>query len=146
MPTATTVISKHFDELTTLEFHDLLRLRIDVFVVEQTCPYPELDGRDIEPDTEHHWTTFDDGTPSCYARTLDDGDATRIGRVVTASAARGGGLAAALMTYLVDRYHDRPLVLDAQSHLADWYRRFGFEPDGDEFVEDGIPHVPMRRR
>ena len=146
MPTATTVTSKRFDELTTREFHDLLRLRIDVFVVEQACAYPELDGRDVEDGTEHHWTTGADGAPSCCARTLDDGDAIRIGRVVTAPAARGGGLAAALMAHLVDRYDGRPLVLDAQSHLADWYRRFGFEPDGAEFVEDGIPHVPMRRR
>ena len=144
MPTATTVTSKHFDELTTREFHDLLRLRIDVFVVEQTCPYPELDGRDVERGTEHHWTA-DDGAPTCYARTLDEGDAIRIGRVVTAPDARGTGLAAALMTQLIERYGDRALVLDAQSHLADWYGRFGFTPDGDEFVEDGIPHVPMRR-
>ena len=49
------------------------------------------------------------------------------------------------MTQLIERYGDRALVLDAQSHLADWYGRFGFTPDGDEFVEDGIPHVPMRR-
>ena len=145
MPSATTVISKPFDELTTREFHDLLRLRIDVFVVEQSCPYPELDGRDVEAGTEHHWTTGDDGTPTCYARTLDDGDVVRIGRVVTASNARGAGLAAALMCQLLERLDGHTVVLDAQSHLADWYRHFGFETDGDEFVEDGIPHVPMRR-
>ena len=168
MPTATTVISKRFDELTARELHDLLRLRIDVFVVEQVCPYHELDGRDVEPGTEHHWITGsatrgrirsvgpDETYPSpsaddrdavvVYARTLDDGEGTtRIGRVVTAPAARGAGLAAGLMTHLVDRFGDRTLVLDAQSHLGDWYRRFGFEPAGDEFVEDGIPHVPMRR-
>ncbi|MEQ9161433.1 MAG: hypothetical protein RLN74_01925, partial [Ilumatobacter fluminis] len=57
MPTATTVISKPFAALTAREFHDVLRLRIDVFVVEQSCPYPELDGRDVEPGTEHHWIT-----------------------------------------------------------------------------------------
>ena len=145
MPSATTVISKRFDELTTREFHDLLRLRIDVFVVEQSCPYPELDGRDVEPGTEHHWTADDDGAPTCSARTLDDDDAIRIGRVVTAPSARGAGLAAALMTHLVERFDRRTIVLDAQSHLADWYGRFGFETAGDEFVEDGIPHVPMRR-
>lgn len=145
MPTATDVTSKRFDELTTRQFHDLLRLRIDVFVVEQVCPYRELDGRDVEPGTEHHWTTGDDGSPTCYARTLDDGGAIRIGRVVTAADARGHGLAAALVSQLVERYTGRTLVLDAQSHLADWYGRFGFEPVGDEFVEDGIPHVPMLR-
>lgn len=145
MPTATTVISKRFDELTTREFHDLLRLRIDVFVVEQSCPYPELDGRDVEPGTEHHWIEGATDGPSCYARTLDDGHAIRIGRVVTEPGARGDGLAAALVAHLVERFDGHTIVLDAQSQLSDWYRRFGFEPDGDEFVEDGIPHVPMRR-
>lgn len=153
MPTATTVISKPFAALTVRELHDLLRLRIDVFVVEQACPYPELDGRDVEPGTGHHWITgsaargsADDGDAvAAYARTLDDGDAIRIGRVVTAPDARGAGLAAALMAHLVDRFEGQTIVLDAQSHLVDWYRRFGFGPDGEEFVEDGIPHVPMRR-
>lgn len=148
MPSATTVISKPFEALTTREFHDLLRLRIDVFVVEQSCPYPELDGRDVEPGTEHHWITGsadDRDAVVVYARTLDDGDAIRIGRVVTAPSARGAGLAAGLMAHLVDRFDGQAIVLDAQSHLVDWYRRFGFGPDGEEFVEDGIPHVPMRR-
>jgi ElaA protein len=140
------VVSRRFDELTTLEFHDLVRLRTDVFVVEQACPYPELDGRDVEPGTEHHWIV-DGGLPvACYARTLHDaGGVVRIGRVVTAPAVRGRGLAAIMMRALVDRHGDAPLVLDAQSHLAEWYRSFGFAPAGDEFVEDGIPHVPMRR-
>ncbi|MAT05627.1 MAG: GNAT family N-acetyltransferase [Acidimicrobiaceae bacterium] len=141
----TTVTSRRFDQLSAREFHDLLRLRIDVFVVEQACPYPELDGSDVESGTEHHWIAEAGGAPACYARTLDDGAAIRIGRVVTAPPARGDGLAASLMTYLIGRFDDRPLVLDAQSHLAEWYTRFGFEHDGAEFVEDGIPHVPMRR-
>ena len=145
MPTATDVISKRFGELTTREFHDLVRLRLDVFVVEQACPYPELDGRDVEPGTLHHWTIGDDGATTCYARTLVDGEAIRIGRVVTAAEARGRGLAALLLSHLIERFDGRVLVLDAQSHLAEWYGRFGFERAGAEFVEDGIPHVPMRR-
>ncbi|MFD0788595.1 GNAT family N-acetyltransferase, partial [Micromonospora azadirachtae] len=70
-----------FPDLTTRTFHDLLRLRIDVFVVEQNCPYPELDGRDVEPGTRHLWLT-DGGTPLAYLRILaDPGDVARIGRV-----------------------------------------------------------------
>jgi ElaA protein len=138
-----TVTSKRFAELTTQELHDLLRLRCDVFVVEQECAYPELDGRDDEPGTGHHWIVAD-GSIAVYARTLHDDDAVRIGRVVTAPGARGRGLAGHLVGHLVEAV-DAPIVLDAQSHLQQWYERLGFVVDGEEFVEDGIPHVPMRR-
>jgi ElaA protein len=139
-----TVVSRAFDELTVRELHDVLRLRCDVFVVEQDCAYHELDGRDPEPGTGHHWIEVE-GAVAVYARTLTEpGGATRIGRVVTAPAHRGAGLAAALVGHLVERFGDGELVLDAQSHLATWYERLGFGITGDEFVEDGIPHVPMR--
>jgi ElaA protein len=138
------VASAGFDGLTTRRLHDILRLRCDVFVVEQACAYPELDGRDVEPGTGHHWIDVD-GELACYLRTLAEPDgATRIGRVVTAPGHRGRGLAAIAVTAVVDRHAAGRVVLDAQSYLVDWYRRLGFEPDGAEFVEDGIPHVPMR--
>lgn len=133
-----------FADLAAEQFHRILRLRIDVFVVEQACIYPELDGRDIEAGTRHLWFEFADGTIGCYLRVLDDGDARRIGRVVTVPAHRGHGLAATLVDAAVERTTG-PWVLDAQSHLADWYVERGFSLAGDEFVEDGIPHVPMRR-
>lgn len=130
--------------MTAQQLHDLLRLRIDVFVVEQSCPYPELDGRDDDPATRHLWIE-QDGTVAAGLRLLDDGDAWRIGRVVTAEAYRGRQLAARLMAAALELCAGRPVVLDAQSHLRDWYAAFGFAPHGEEFVEDGIPHVPMRR-
>ena len=65
--------------------------------------------------------------------------------LVTAPTARGRGLAGSLMVELVARYGSDILLLEAQAHLAEWYGRFGFEIDGDEYLEDGIPHVPMRR-
>lgn len=134
---------KHFAELTTRELHDILALRSQVFVVEQDCVYHDIDGRDIDPTTLHLW--FDNGGEiAAYVRQLDDGDGVeRIGRVVTDPAHRGQSLAAKLIADVIDRGHG-PIVLDAQSHLADWYARFGFDRDGDEFVEDGIAHVPMR--
>jgi len=138
------VVSRRFDELTALEFHDLLRLRCDVFVVEQECAYPELDGNDTAPGTEHHWIEADDGVVCC-ARTLTGPDGSvRIGRVATAATARRAGWAAEMVTALVARYPGSNIVLDAQSHLVGWYERLGFEASGDEFVEDGIPHVPMQ--
>ena len=142
----------------------IARLRVDVFVVEQRCPYPELDGRDLEPDAEHRWVadTGDAGgvqdggaggggagavgTVLAYLRVLaEDDGARRVGRVVTAPSARGRGLSALLMEAVVADHGAGGLVLDAQAHLAGWYARFGFAVDGPGFVEDGIPHVPMRR-
>jgi len=135
---------KAFDELTTSELHALLRLRCDVFVVEQRCAYPDLDGRDVEPGTRHVWLG-DGGDISAYLRVLaEPGGVVRIGRVATNPADRGRGLAAALVRH-VTATTTAPVVLDAQTHLVDWYRRLGFEIAGDEFVEDGIPHVPMHR-
>ncbi|PGH46037.1 GNAT family N-acetyltransferase [Micromonospora sp. WMMA1996] len=134
-----------FTELDARTFHDLLRLRIDVFVVEQSCPYPELDGRDVEPGTRHLWLTRD-GAVLAYLRILADPDGVaRIGRVVVAPAARGAGLAGALMTEALAEVGERPCVLEAQTHLVALYAGHGFAVDGPGYVEDGIPHTPMRR-
>ena len=141
------IVSKRFDELTTGELYELLRLRCDVFVVEQECAYPDLDGRDCEPGTTHHWIVdrLDPSSIAAYLRTLIEADGSvRIGRVATAPAARGRGLAAQLVAHL-GAVTEGPIVLDAQSHLVEWYERLGYVVDGAEFVEDGIPHVPMRR-
>jgi ElaA protein len=133
-----------FAELDAGTSYAILRLRVDVFVVEQACAYAELDGRDIEPTTVHLWTSDDMG-PTAYLRVLTDGETWRIGRVCTRVDSRGSGLAGTLMRDALSRFVDRPLVLDAQAHLAGWYERFGFHANGGEFVEDGIPHIPMRR-
>jgi len=118
-----------------------------VFVVEQACAYPELDGRDPLPGTEHVWV--DDGAgPTAYLRVLDEPDgALRIGRVCTRRDARGRGLAALLLADVLARADRarRAVVLDAQSYLVPFYTGRGFVATGPEFVEDGIPHVPMRR-
>lgn len=119
------------------------KLRQDVFVVEQACPYPDLDGRDVEPGTRHVLLTIDDALLG-YARVLDDGDVWRIGRVLLAPDARGRGWADPVMETALSVCEGRGVVLDAQSPLAGWYATFGFEVDGPEFVEDGIPHLPMR--
>jgi predicted GNAT family N-acyltransferase len=133
-----------FAELTPFELYGLCRLRVDVFVVEQECPYPELDGRDPEPGTVHLWFE-DDGAVLACIRILDDGDTRAIGRVATASSARGRGLAARLMDEGIARCEGFPITLGAQAYLEGWYARFGFRRSGEGYVEDGIPHVPMRR-
>jgi ElaA protein len=132
-----------FAELDIRSLYAVLKLRCDVFVVEQECAYPELDGRDTEPGTRHLWFTDDDGV-TAYVRILDDGDVQRIGRVVTAPRARGAGQAGRLLQHALDEIGDRPSVLDAQTRLTGFYARFGYEVNGPEYIEDGIPHVPMR--
>jgi len=134
-----------FAELDGLTLYRLLALRVDVFVVEQKCAYPELDGRDLDPATVHLWIESDDGAPVAYLRVLAEADGSvRIGRVVTAPSRRGEGLAAALVTDALARTAPATVVLDAQSHLTAWYEGFGFESAGAEYLDDGIPHTPMR--
>jgi ElaA protein len=137
-----------FEGLSAAEVYDVARLRQDVFVVEQACPYPDLDGRDPERGTAHVLMR-DDGALLGYARVLDDAATWRIGRVVLAKAARGRGLAEGLIEAALGHCRSvdpaRDVVLDAQTPLAGWYAGFGFAVDGAEFLEDGIPHTPMRR-
>jgi ElaA protein len=135
-----------FGDLDAATLYALLKLRVDVFVVEQNCPYPDLDGRDLEPGTRHLWCTDDAGEVTAYLRLLTEPDGSlRIGRVVTAVKARGEGLSARLMECALAEAGDRTVVLDAQSYLVGFYERYGFVPTGPEFLDDGIPHVPMRR-
>jgi ElaA protein len=144
----TTIHSERFADLDTTTLYALLKLRADVFVVEQHAPYQDLDGRDDEPGTRHLWvgTPDNQSRPLAYARLLTEPDGTmRIGRVVTAPEARGRGLARRLVEVAIQADPDAVTVLDAQSHLVGFYRKLGFQPCGDEYIEDGIPHVPMRR-
>lgn len=133
-----------FSDLTGLQVHAILKLRSDVFVVEQSSPYQDIDGRDVEPGTRHLWIDHQ-GEPLSYLRILaEPGGAVRVGRVVTHPAARGKGHAGRLMRAVVSSTK-AAIVLDAQTHLAAWYAGFGFLPCGPEFTEVGIAHVPMRR-
>jgi ElaA protein len=142
-----TVTAGPFTALDAPTAYAVWRLRQDVFVVEQQCPYPDLDGRDTEPGTRHVLLRDDDLLLG-YARVLDDGERWRIGRVALAQAVRGTGLADPLMRtalqVTIQLDESRDVVLDAQTPLAAWYATYGFEVDGAEFLEDGIPHTPMR--
>lgn len=144
MTRVTDVLRARFDDLDPRTAYLLWQLREQVFVVEQECAYLDLDGRDLEPATEHLWVE-DGGRPVAYLRVLDDGAEARVGRVVVAAGHRGHGLARDLMAAALDGVGERPCRLDAQSYLVGWYRGLGFEACGDEFLDDGIPHVPMRR-
>lgn len=133
-----------FDDLDARTLYAILKLRCEVFVVEQECAYPDLDGRDTEPGTRHVWLAHGPEILA-YLRILDDGDVRRIGRVVTAPQARSAGLAGRLVEHALTVIGDGPSVLDAQAHLVGFYRKYGYAPNGPEYLEDGIPHVPMVR-
>lgn len=146
-----------FDELTARDAYDAWRLRQDVFVLEQHCLYADLDGRDTEPGTRHvllHAGDPGDRALLGYCRVLDEAEDEpqewRIGRVVLARSARGRGLADLVVRRALEECAAldpaRDVVLAAQAPLAGWYATFGFEVAGPEFLDDGIPHVPMRRR
>ena len=132
-------------DLTTAALHGLLRLRVDVFVVEQRCAYAELDGRDLDPGTVH-FVLGPVVAPLAYLRLLSEaGGERRIGRVCTAASARGRGLGRRLLAAALREAGDAPCVLDAQEHLTGLYGGFGFVPSGPGYDWDGVPHVPMRR-
>ena len=133
-----------FRDLEAITLYQILKLRSDVFVVEQECFYADLDGRDTEPGTRHVWLSRGDEILA-YLRILDDGETRRIGRVVTAPEARSGGYASRLMRHALEVIGDRPCTLEAQAHLTGFYNRFGFTQAGPGYVEDDIPHVPLRR-
>ncbi|MBL0746181.1 GNAT family N-acetyltransferase [Nocardioides baculatus] len=139
------LVTSDVDGLDTRTAYAVWRLRQQVFVVEQDCPYPDLDGRDLEPATRHVVLLDEDDVVLGTLRVLDDGDWARIGRVVVAPSARGRGLAALLMNEAITLCGDREVRLDAQTGLTAFYEGYGFEVTGPEFDEDGVMHVPMRR-
>ncbi|WP_313622346.1 GNAT family N-acetyltransferase [Achromobacter sp.] len=140
---------KHHAELTTTELYALLRLRSEVFVVEQNCVFLDLDGKDLQGQTQH-LMAWRNGELMAYCRLLEpalnEGQAV-IGRVITAPAARGTGLGHELMRRAkqeVQRlWPDQPVYLGAQARLRNYYGGHGFVPVTEEYMEDGIPHVGM---
>jgi ElaA protein len=147
--TATPVLRRaHFADLTPFELYGLCRLRVDVFVVEQACPYAELDGRDLDDCTRHFWLGGS-GRPEPVLGALrllrEPAGEFRIGRLCTARSVRGRGLGRQLMEAALAEVGDRACVLDAQEHLAGFYQEFGFHSAGEPYDWDGVAHVPMRR-
>jgi ElaA protein len=135
-------------DLPAATLYELLRLRVDVFVVEQASPYAELDGRDLEDGARHFWLGGD-GHPEpvlgCLRLLREPTGEFRIGRLCTARSVRGRALGRQLMEAVLAEVGDRTCVLDAQEHLAGFYEGFGFGRTGEPYDWDGVAHVPMRR-
>ncbi|NMU89454.1 GNAT family N-acetyltransferase [Achromobacter ruhlandii] len=139
-------------ELSLAELYAILRLRSEVFVVEQDCVFLDMDGKDLQGQTEH-LMAWENGALLAYCRLLEpalnDGQAV-IGRVITAPAARGTGLGHELMRRAKDEvarlWPGQPVYLGAQARLRAYYAGHGFVPVTEEYIEDGIPHVGMLLR
>ena len=145
------IVQKSWSELTTVELYEIIKLRTDVFFVEQRVDESELDRRDREASTVHLWIPGENGEVAAYLRVLRDeiaeyGDAHRLpGRVVVGAAYRGRGLAQSLLARVVELFGAEPMLLHSQSYIQSLYAAFGFVVVGDEFVEGGIPHRTMFR-
>lgn len=141
---------KKFSELTVEELYDILRLRSEIFVVEQQCIYQDMDGKDglalhlFERDPSN-------GLLIAYCRIFGPGamhpEHSSIGRVVVKKEYRGAGVATKLMNHAIDytkrSFPNFPIKISAQNYLLDFYTSLSFRPVGDSYLEDGIPHTAM---
>jgi len=150
------LIIKHFDELTAPELYEIMKLRVSVFVVEQNCPYQELDDRD---QSSYHLYLKDDSGIAAYLRVyfneiymnpyIEESDilfnVAAIGRVVSAVRRRGYAteLLKAAVTVAKDKFSAERIVIEAQVYAKELYEKVGFIQTSEEFLEDGIPHIQM---
>ncbi|MGV8896253.1 MAG: GNAT family N-acetyltransferase [Rhodoglobus sp.] len=143
-------LSRSWSELTTSELYAVLKLRTDVFFVEQKVDEEELDNRDQEPGTRHYWIADSKGT-AAYLRVLvneqpEHLDAHHIiGRVVVREDRRGEGLAHRLMTHALEEFGGVPMLLHAQQYVAPLYAKSGFVAFGEPYEEATIMHISMYR-
>ena len=141
---------RNFQQLTTNELYQLLRLRCQVFLVEQQCAYLDIDGSDQAADHLLAWDAGDE--LAGYLRAFAPGKpgaAARIGRVVTSASHRGTGLGHWLMDealeFLAQQYPGAGVEISAQAYLEGFYSKFGFRRSSENYLEDGIAHCTMTR-
>ena len=143
-----TYTTKTFKELSVQKYHDLLFLRTAVFVVEQNCPYQEVDEKD--PLSYHLFGKNEQGEVVAVTRIVPAGISypeISIGRVAIKKESRGKGLAHELiretLNFVEKKWGKQSIRISAQEHLANYYRKHGFKQVGEMYLEDNIPHVEM---
>ncbi|MGB0918581.1 MAG: GNAT family N-acetyltransferase [Flavobacteriales bacterium] len=141
---------KPFNELSAEEMYTVLCVRQEVFVLEQECLYLDADGKDRK---SFHLMGFDGSDLMAYARIVEPGvsyEEVSIGRILSSKKARRTGAGIELMNEALSRieaiYGKVPVRISAQSYLEKFYKKFGFEPTGKEYLEDEIPHMEMLRK
>ena len=142
------LITKTFDELTTAELYEIYKLRISVFVVEQNCPYQEID--DADKAAIHLWLQDENGIQA-YARALPLGATfpeASIGRVIAVQRHCGLGsqIVSAAIRTIQEKFHTQTIKIEAQTYVKALYEKLGFVQISEQFLEDGIPHVMMEYR
>jgi len=142
---------KSFDALEANELYSILKLRAEVFVVEQNCPYQDLDGKDIQ--SFHLLGINESNELLAYARLLPakiSYDEVSIGRVVSSPKYRKTGLGKQLMKKAIEmiyeKYGKTPIRIGAQLYLNSFYESFGFVKTSEEYLEDNIPHIEMLKK
>lgn len=142
-----TFILKEFNQLDLCELYSLLQLRNEVFVVEQNCPYQDLDNKDF---VAHHLLIYSQEELVAYARLFRSGISfaeASIGRIITSKKVRSSGMGKILMEKsiqsLYELYGVQPIRIGAQCYAIPFYQKFGFETNGDMYLEDGIEHIEM---
>jgi ElaA protein len=142
--------TKFFNELSIREFHDIVAIRIQSFVVEQDCPYQDLDGKDLN--AYHVLGTNNNGEIMATARILLPGVSypeISIGRVVVSPQYRLKNVGTILMQeclrFIEEQLGKQPIRISAQAHLEKFYNSLGFRSSGKIYLEDGIPHIEMLR-
>ncbi len=141
---------KTFQQLTVEQLFEILQLRVDVFVVEQHCPYRELDEHDRHPETRHVSGRNEGGQLIAYTRILPPGlryPEANLGRFVVKADFRKQGIGHQLLQTALQEisgcWPENPIKISAQSHLHRFYAQYGFIQVTDGYLEDGIPHVDM---
>ncbi len=148
MPMSTIYTCLTFNELTLQQLYDIMVLRQEVFVVEQNCPYLDADSNDQKA---WHVMGYQNDKLVAYTRLLPKGISYKkypaIGRVITAQSVRRTGEGKRLMEKSIDwsykLFGQTPIKISAQCYLIRFYQSFGFEPVGEEYLEDDIPHIAM---
>lgn len=138
-----------FDQLSTDELYELLKLRQDIFILEQQCLYNDLDDQDQI--SVHLQGRVNDKLVAylrVYPKTIDNEECMIIGRVLTDASQRGAGTGRGMMqqtmAFLAERFPDKTVQLSAQQYLTEFYASFGFEAISEPYDEDGIMHLDMR--
>lgn len=141
--------SKKFSQLNNDELYSLIKLRIDIFVVEQSCAYAELDDKDRDANARHV-LAHKDSELIAYARLLPPGPGyagSRIGRFAVRADVRRRGLGSELLQTCIAQattlWPGEGISISAQAYLREFYQQFGFEPVSESYIEDGIPHIDM---
>ena len=133
---------KSFDELTKEELYEILRLRVDIFVVEQECPYPEIDGKDYEA---FHIYLENQGQILAYSRVYEEEGQVHIGRVIAKERRKGHAtlILKEAIRVACENYQARKIVIEAQTYAKSLYAKVGFVEDSERYLLDGIEHVKM---